>query len=1081
MQNPRILASLAALAVVGAVAFWFAGNTGGEVAAPTIESASASDQSTTDAPSVAQGDGTKQDEKAPEVARTSVATSTPPSATGAAIVGKITDEQGLPIAGATVSTGITAAFSPRSFGTGDFDWQDANKMAERMRERMAQRVEVTTAQDGTFRLVPDGEGAQLQIEAKARAFQVANKFVDRPTTKDVDIGAFALPRGAVVAGRVIDNANNPIEGASVMRTAAQQAGQGSGGAQGGMGGMRFGGGGPFGAMMGGNGMDMIPGEMLDVMRGFLGDVLTDAEGRFEMPNAAPGEFTLRVRHKEHPSAAREGLTAAPGETVPELLIVLAAGADIRGVVKSIPEGTKDVRVLCAPADNPFATATGMAPGASGNQPFAQMGAQFAEMMGDFALTAERSAEPLSDGSFALRGLPVGKRYRVWVTQGARGFLNNNVCSQRVEVASGATGVELLYDPGIVITAKVVDKQTTQPVESMIVRHQFDGGNDMMAMAQGFMSMGGQVRTYPEGSVTIPSLRPKKDQKLRVTIEAIGYGKFEQRDIQLPASGTMDLGTIALEANPTVRVEVRNKQGAPVAGASVRLRTQGGGGNDMNSRMQQFMNQGGRRGARNMGPFANMMGGGIGTQKTDDKGIALLNQPTGAFSVTVDEDSYAEYRSAELQPTDKSIEHTATLMRGGSAQVTALDGEGNPIANARIERQDPNGDNDTQGGNGEGVATFEKLMPGEHKFRIASGNQNPMQGMFGGGNRRGGGAGAGGATTPEAEWTVVQIVDEQRQEVTLSKAASATLSGIVLENGMPVSGARVQFVKGAADEQQQSSGDPIADMMRNAGAQFGGARGERTDGEGRYTLKELPAGAHRIRVSLDGRSMPMTAQVVLRLGQNTFDVSLDSASVAGVVVDPDGKPVAEASVRVTTADDTSLNMQELMQGMPFGGRGGRGGMGGMGGGAQVTTDAEGRFELKGVQAGASLVVRASKAGFAGGESAPIEAAAGGSKSDVRVQLMKGATVNVSLSSSQAFAFVIATYDGTDAKGVQPKAAMAGNGKATLEGLRPGTWRITMRTGMGGMMGGRGGNQNAGGSNDPVQIVTVTAGQTIDVTL
>jgi len=58
MQNPRILASLAALAVVGAVAFWFAGNTGGEVAAPTIESASASDQSTTDAPSVAQGDGT---------------------------------------------------------------------------------------------------------------------------------------------------------------------------------------------------------------------------------------------------------------------------------------------------------------------------------------------------------------------------------------------------------------------------------------------------------------------------------------------------------------------------------------------------------------------------------------------------------------------------------------------------------------------------------------------------------------------------------------------------------------------------------------------------------------------------------------------------------------------------------------------------------------------------------------------------------------------------------------------------------------------------------------------------------------
>lgn len=1077
MQNLRNLVLLLVLAAAG-LAFWLTGSGSDDVAAPTPTDAQAPVETVQDQPETALG-ATKQPEQEAETQRTQAAT---PVATQLgntpAIVGVVKDEQGLPIAGAVVSTGITAAFSQRSFGTGDFDWQDASKMAQRMRERMAARVEVTTASDGTFRLVPDGDGAQLQIEAKARAFQLANKLVDRPTTKDVDVGALTLPRGAVVAGRVIDNQNQPIEGASVMRIAAQAS---NGPTSPGPGGMRLGGGGPFGAMMGGNGMDMIPGEMLDVMRGFLGDVLTDKDGRFEMPHMPPGDFTLRVRHNEHPSASREGLSAAAGQTVPDLLIVMAPGADIRGRVTAIPEGTKDVRVLCAPADNPMA---GMMGGAGGNEAFGQMGAQFAEMMGDFALTAERSAEPMSDGSFALRGLPVGKRYRVWVTQGARGFLNNNVCSQRVEVASGATGVELAFDPGIVVTMKVVDKDSTKPVEAMIVRHQFDGGNDMMAMAQGFLNMGGQVRAYPEGNVTIPSLRPKKDQKLRVTIEAIGHRKFEQRDIVLPASGSLDLGTIALEANPTVRVEVRNKTGAPVAGASVRLRSQrGGGGNDMNSRMQQFMNQGGR-GGRNMGPFANMRNGGIGTQKTDENGVAIVNQDgNGAFSVVVEDDGYALYRSQELQPTDKQLAHSALLLRGGTAAVTALDGEGKPIGNARIEHQDPAGDNDTQNGNGDGVATFEKLAPGEHKFRIASGNQNPMQGMFGGGNRRGGSG--NNNTTTEAEWTVVQIADEARTEVTLSKAASATLSGIVRENGMPVSGARVQFVKGAADEAQQASGDPVADIMRSAGAQFGGGRGERTDGEGRYTLKELPAGTHRIRVSMDGRSMPLTAQVVLRLGQNTFDVTLDSASIAGTVVDPDGKPVAEASVRVTTADDTSLNMQELMQAMPFGGRGGRG-MGGMGG-PQIQTDAEGRFELKGVQPGTSLVVRASKSGFAGGESAPIEAVAGGSKGDVRVQLTKGGTVNVSLSSSQGFSFVVATYDSSDAKGVQPKVAMAASGKATLDGLRPGTWRITMRQGMGGMggmFGGRGGaagGQNNSGGNDPVQIVTVVAGQSVDVTL
>ena len=53
---------------------------------------------------------------------------------------------------------------------------------------------------------------------------------------------------------------------------------------------------------------------------------------------------------------------------------------------------------------------------------------------------------------------------------------------------------------------------------------------------------------------------------------------------------------------------------------------------------------------------------------------------------------------------------------------------------------------------------------------------------------------------------------------------------------------------------------IAEMMRGGAAMFGGgARGERTDAEGRYTLKELPAGQHRVRVTTSGRSMPITAR------------------------------------------------------------------------------------------------------------------------------------------------------------------------------------------------------------------------------
>ena len=52
-------------------------------------------------------------------------------------------------------------------------------------------------------------------------------------------------------------------------------------------------------------------------------------------------------------------------------------------------------------------------------------------------------------------------------------------------------------------------------------------------------------------------------------------------------------------------------------------------------MQQFMNQGGR-GGRNMGPFANMRNGGIGTQKTDENGVAIVNQGLTVAQGTIEE-------------------------------------------------------------------------------------------------------------------------------------------------------------------------------------------------------------------------------------------------------------------------------------------------------------------------------------------------------------------------------------------------------------------------------------------------------------
>jgi protocatechuate 3,4-dioxygenase beta subunit len=907
--------------------------------------------------------------------------------------------------------------------------------------------------------------------------------------EDVDVGTLVLKRGAVISGRVVDNKSQPVANASVMRRgndAAQdptQAGRGTGGRGGPGSQFMMMGGGPGGP----GGMEFMGGEAMDLMRGMVGDVLTDADGRFEMPNEAPGEFSLRVRHAEYPPASRDGLSLALGQTMADVLIVLEPGAEIRGHVSAIPDSAKNVRVLAGRVQQNA--------GGNGNDMFGGMGAQFMEMMGDFALAAERSAEVAADGTFAVKGLPVGQRFRIWVTQGGRGSFSSQVCSERVEVQSGTKDVELRFDPGSTVTAKVVDAKTGKPVEVLYVRDQLEGGGmaDMMGAMTGMMGRNGRARTYPQGLVTLSSLRPKEKQTLRLTIEAIGYRKFEQREIALPPQGTVDLGTVRLEPMPVVRVEVKTKKGEPVAEATVRLRGQRqSGGNDFASMMENFAN--GDMG-NIPGPMGMMGGGGgIGQAKTDEKGRAVLNAIVdGPFTVVVNEKNFAPFTSEQIAPRpDADIEQKVTLLVGGTVEVTALDAEGKPVADARIERQATNGPNDNKQGDANGRAVFEHLPPGTHRFRLATGaGGGPMQFMMGGrgGRNRGAGAGGGGGggAAAEAEWQSVEVADEARAELTLSKDATATLTGIVRENGQPLAGARVQFLSGPGDDQPAAGGnrDPMAAAMDMFG-QMGGGRGERTDDQGRYTLKELKAGQHRVRVTATGRSMATTVKVFLRNGNNVQDFDLDSASVRGTVVDPSGKPVAGATVRVVAANDTTPSFDGMVQGMNFGGRGGRGGMnlgGMMGGGNTVTTEADGRFELKGVQTGASLVVRASAKGFAGGESAPFDALASG-KDGIEVKLNAGGTIKVTASSNQPFAAVSAVMEGDGAGKAGPTFALLNNGTATLEGLRPGTWRVSMQAGMGGMFGGRGGrggnNANANAGNEGV-VVTVVAGQTVEVSL
>jgi hypothetical protein len=270
---------------------------------------------------------------------------------------------------------------------------------------------------------------------------------------------------------------------------------------------------------------------------------------------------------------------------------------------------------------------------------------------------------------------------------------------------------------------------------------------------------------------------------------------------------------------------------------------------------------------------------------------------------------------------------------------------------------------------------------------------------------------------------------------------------VRENGVALAGARVAFVRGAGPP-----GSPDA-----AGRP---SRGVQTGDDGSYRLEDLEPGEHRLRITHRLRSMPATVPVFLRAGDNAFDVELDVAVVRGLVRDSDGRPVADASVRAASgrggAAPPSGGWEMALPGMETPGN--RPG---------TRTGADGRFELRGVQAGVPLQVHVRATGFSPASSPAFAVGPAEVRDGIDLQLAAAGAVRVRTAAEVPFATVVATLQGEGAAARQPVVQMLRGGEATLDGLRPGRWQIELR--------GLGGDQPA----EP-QFVEVVAGRTVEVT-
>lgn len=376
-------------------------------------------------------------------------------------------------------------------------------------DRSQPEVSTRAGDDGGFLLrAPEGRTLDLSADApgylRARGLEFAVRDDGRPGP------TFALVPGVSVAGRVLDAAGEPVEGAEVSARVKQAPGN-------------------FRIELGGPPPPRA---------------LSDEDGRYRISALDPGSaWELSADAADYAPAKRAVSGLEPRAALTGVDLKLERGGTVRGRVvdaEGVPLSVAEVE---------------LAPAAEGGPGGMRI------LRGESGPAASGWTD--DDGAFALRGIPAGT---FELTVRRAGFARGKV--EAIEVAGEPVDLgDVALVPGERLEGVVTDAGGA-PLAGAELRLADGGGPRLMlGMGPGENAPDPPDATTDEGGwFSIADLAPGETHALRVSRPS--YVARTVRAVEVPRVEPL---TIALEAASTVSGRVRDSRGEPVADARVDLR------------------------------------------------------------------------------------------------------------------------------------------------------------------------------------------------------------------------------------------------------------------------------------------------------------------------------------------------------------------------------------------------------------------------------------------------------------------------------------------------------------------------------